>query len=351
MKAVVFHDVGDIRVEDVPKPELQNPEDAIVRITQTCICGSDLHILHGSLAVIPGSIIGHEFVGVVEEVGPAVVNVKPGDRVLGAAGIACGQCESCRSGLVIACKDLGVYGCGPLLGDLPGAQAEYIRVQYANFTLEKIPDELTDDEVVLVGDILSTAYMGALGITPGGPSIQVGDTVAIFGAGPVGLCAVAVSRLFGPARIIAIDMLDYRLDMAVRMGADYVINVSKMDVADAIAEITGGKGANFVIEAIGSTRAFDDALGVVGYGGTIACIGIYEDPVELPIQMLLPKNISIKMGLANVAHMKTLIELIRNRKLDLTPMITHKLPLEEAVKAYEMFDKKEDGVIKVILIP
>jgi len=351
MKALVYRGVGDIRLEEVPRPALQGPEEAIVKVTTSSICGSDLHIVHGHLGVEPGTIVGHEFTGVVEEVGPAVAGVKPGDRVLGAAGVWCGQCPACRSNLSIACKHLGIYGCGPMFGSLQGAQAEYIRVPFANVTLEKIPDGLTEEQVLFVGDILSTAYMGAEGITPGGPGIQPGSTVAVFGAGPVGLCAVAAARLFGPARIISVDMVDYRLEMAARLGADRVINAAREDPAAAITEITGGWGADFVIEAIGSTEAFTVCLSVVAPGGTVSAIGVFQQPVELPIHLLLAKNIGVKMGLANLIHMKRLIGLIQAGKLDLTPIITHRLPLAEVVRGYEIFEKKLDGCVKVLLKP
>lgn len=351
MKAVVYKGPEEIAVEEVPNPCIEAPEDAIVRITKTAICGSDLHILHDELGVLPGTIIGHEFTGVVEEVGPAVTNVKIGDRVAGAAGIACGRCEACLNHLVVACQHLGIYGCGPLFGDLPGAQSEYIRVQFANMTLERIPDNLTDEQVLFVGDILSTAYMAAEGITPGGPGIQRGSTVAVLGAGPVGLCAVAAARLFGPARIIAVDLFDYRLDMAARLGADYIVNAADSDAADAIIDLTGGRGADFIIETTGKSSAFDQGLQAIAYGGTMSIVGIYQDPVELPVHLYLPKNVGIRMGLANVTQMKKLIRLIEAGRLDLTPIITHRMPLSDAVKGYEIFDKKLDGAIKVVLEP
>ncbi|MFZ5645849.1 MAG: alcohol dehydrogenase catalytic domain-containing protein [Bacillota bacterium] len=351
MKAVLYKEPGIISVEEVPRPQIQEPEDAIIKITKTAICGSDLHMFHGYLGVLPDTIIGHEFTGVVEEVGPSVTAVRPGDRVLGAAGIACGQCKSCRDNLVVACKHLGIYGCGPLFGDLPGAQAEYIKVQFANFTLEKIPDGLTDEQVLFVGDILSTAYMGALGITPGSEGITHGSTVAVFGAGPVGLCAVAVSHLFGPARIIAVDKLDYRLEMAANLGADHVINVLMDDPVEVISNITDDWGADFVIESTGETEVLEQCFTAVAPGGIVSAIAVYHGPVELPIHFILPKNIGVKMGLANLVHTKKLIKLIECGKLDLTPIITHRLPLSEAQKGYKLFDEKLDGCIKVILEP
>lgn len=351
MKAVVYRGIGDIGLEDVPRPQIQGPEDAIVRVTTTSICGSDLHILRGYLGLEPGTIVGHEFTGVVEEVGSAVTKVKPGDRVLGAAGVWCGRCPACRKNLGIACEHVALYGCGPLYGNLQGVQAEYVRVLYADATLEKIPEDLTDEQVLFVGDILSTAYMAARGMNPCEPGIQPGSVVAIFGAGPVGLCAVSVARLFGPAKIIAVDMEDYRLNMATRLGADHVINASREDPTEAIMEITGKWGADYVIEAIGSPEAFDQCLTAVAAGGTVFVIGVFQEPVEVPIQFLMSKNISIKMGLANLIYMKELIALIQNGKLDLTPIITHRLPLAEAEKGYELFKKRLDGAIKVIFKP
>lgn len=351
MKAIVYRGIGDIRLEDVPRPQIQGPEDAILRVTTTSICGSDLHIFHGHLGLEPGTIVGHEFTGIVEEVGSAVTKVKPGDRVLGAAGVWCGRCPACLDNRPFACEHVALYGCGPLLGDLQGVQAEFVRVLFADVSLEKIPDNLTDEQVLFVGDILSTAYMGVTGINPGEPAIQPGSTVAIMGAGPVGLCAVSVSHLFGPAKIIAVDMEDYRLNMAAQLGADHVINVSKEDSTDAIMDITGGRGADYVIEAVGNTEAFYQCLAAVAPGGTVSAVGVFREPVELQMQFLMIKNISIKMGLANLIHMKKLVNLIQNGKLDVTPIITHILPLSEAQRGYEIFDKKLDGAIKVIFKP
>lgn len=351
MKAIVYRGVGDIRLEEVPRPRIQGPEDAVVRVTTSSICGSDLHIMHGHLGLEPGTIIGHEFTGVVEEVGSAVTKVKPGDRVLGAAGVWCGRCPACRNNLIIACEHIALYGCGPLFGDLQGVQAEYARVLFADVSLEKIPENLTDEQVLFVGDILSTAYMGATGINPGEPGIQPGSVVAVMGAGPVGLCAVSVAHLFGPAKIIAVDMEDYRLKIATRLGADHIINASQEDPTEAIMDITGKWGADYVIEAVGAPEVFDQCLTAVAPGGTVSSIGVFQEPVELPMQFLMTKNISIKMGLANLIHMKKLINLIQNGKLDLTPIITHSLPLAEAQKGYEIFEKRLDGAIKVLFKP
>jgi len=351
MKAVIYRGVGDIRVEDVPKPKIQSPEDAIVRVTTASICGSDLHVLHGFMGVEPGTVIGHEFVGVVEEVGSAVTKVKPGDRVLSMAGVNCGRCRACRSRLIFACESGGIFGCGPMFGNLQGVQAEYARVLYADETLEKIPEGLTDEQVIFVGDILATAYMGVAGVNPDGKGIQPGSVVAIFGAGPVGLCTVAVARLFGASLVIVMDMEDYRLAMATRLGADKVINVSQADPVGAIMDITDGWGAELVVEAAGSPVSLVNCLAAVAIGGTISVIGVINQPVEVSFAQIIPKNITIQTGLANVIHTQRLISLIKTEKLDLTPIITHRLPIEEAVRAYGIVDKKLDGAIKVILKP
>jgi len=351
MKALVYRGIGDIRLEDVPRPEMQGPEDAIVRVTTTSICGSDLHILHGLLRVEPGTVIGHEFVGVVEEAGPVVTRVKPGDRVLGMAAVNCGRCRACRERLIFACENGGAYGCGPKMGNLQGVQSEYARVLYANETLEKLPEGLADEQVLFAGDILATAYTGVAGVNPDGKGIQPGSVVAVFGSGPVGLCAVAVARLFGASQVIALDREDYRLAMATRLGADRVINVSQVDPAAAIMDITGGWGADLVVEAVGSPVSLAGCLSTVAVGGTVSVIGVILKPVEVPFNKLLPRNVTIQTGLGNFIHAKRLISLIQAGKLDLTPLITHCFPLTEAAKGYEIFEKRLDGAIKVVLKP
>lgn len=321
-------------------------------ISSAAICGSDLHILHSSfLGVQKGTILGHEFAGVVKEVGPAVQNIKPGDRVVGGAGVSCGKCSFCRSNMILACPHLSLYGHGPLLGDLQGAQAERIRVPFADMTLEKIPDRLNDEQVIFVGDILSTAYMGVAGALPGRPALQPGNTVAVFGAGPVGLCAVAAARLLGPSQIIAVDKEEYRLKMAMRLGADTVVNAAQEEPVTAIINHTGGRGADLVIEAIGSPEAFAACVASVAFYGNISVLGAFQQPVEMPMIMLFRKNISISVGLVNLIYMKKLIGLIEAERLDLTPIITHRMPLDEAAYAYHIFANKLDNSVKIILKP
>ncbi len=351
MKAVIFREPGSVAVADVAKPEIQGPQDAIIKVTVAGICGSDLHIMHGDLLVEPGTIIGHELTGVVVEVGSGVTGFKPGDRVLAAAGVWCGRCEACRRQTPMACEHAGIYGCGPLLGDLPGTQAEYALVRFADQTLYHIPQGLTDEAVLFAGDILSTAYMAAEGITSDSRGIQPSDRVAIFGAGPVGLCAVASAKLFNPASIMVVDRVPYRLKAASQMGADVVINLDEEDPVGKIFALTESWGAEYVIETVGSPAAFADCIGAAACGGTVAIVGVYSEPVELPIHLYLLKGLGITMSLVTMQHVPHLLKLIEEGTLDLTPLITHKLPLAEAAKGYQIFDQKEDGAIKVLLYP
>ncbi len=235
----------------MPEPTLHDPEDAIVRVTAASICGSDLHVLHGLMPKMEPGIIGHEFVGVVESAGSAVERFKPGDRVVGPAAVWCGRCRACRKGLPSACENGAIFGNGPLFGALEGAQADYVRVPYANVTLHPIPDGLSDERVIFAGDILPTGYSAVAGLAPGSRGVRPGDTVVIFGAGPVGLCAVASARVFDPARIIVVDMEEYRLEMASLLGADLVIDASTEDVRKLVKEATDGWGADYVVEAVG----------------------------------------------------------------------------------------------------
>ncbi|MGV8056692.1 MAG: zinc-binding dehydrogenase [Smithellaceae bacterium] len=351
MKAVVYRGKGDIRLEDVPKPKIQGPEDSIVRVTLAAICGSDLHILNGVVKVDPGTIIGHEFVGVVEEVGSQVTTVKPGDRVVGMAAVSCGRCRACLSRQATACENGGSYGCGPGLGNLQGVQAEYARALFSDRTLEKIPDGVTDEQAIFIGDNLTTAYTAVAGVNPNGRGIEPGSVVAIYGAGPVGLSAIAVSRLFGASQIIALDKENYRLDLATRLGADKVINVSEGNPVKAIKGLTDRWGADLVIEAVGSPVSLGSCLASVAIGGTVAVMGVIMQPVEVPFPRLLPRNVTIQTGQGNFIYNKKLMNLVQVGRLDMTPIITHRLSLAEAVKGYEIFEKRLDEVVKVVLRP
>ena len=352
MRAVVYRGPGDIRLEQAPEPVIQGPEDAIVRVTTSSICGSDLHILRGLMPQMePGSIIGHEFTGVVAEVGAAVTRVKAGDRVVGPAAVWCGRCRACLRGFPMACERGAIFGNGPLFGDLQGAQADYVRVPFSDTTLQAIPDGLSDEQVIFAGDILPTAYSAVTGLAPGGPGVRRGDTVVVFGAGPVGLCAVASARLFEPARIVAVDMEGHRLSMACRLGADAVVDASREDVRKVVKEITVGWGAEYVIEAVGRQESLGNALAVAAPGGTVSVVGVFQQPVLINAPRMLARNVSLTMGMGDLGHIKELVGLIQAGRLDLTPIITHRMALDEAGRAYEIFEKKADGAIKILLTP
>lgn len=354
MRAVVYHGANDIRLEEVPEPQLQGPEDAIVRVTAASICGSDLHVLHGLMPQMnEGAIIGHEFVGVVEAAGDAVAaaGFKPGDRVVGPAAIWCGRCRACEAGLLSACENGAIFGNGPLFGGLDGAQADLVRVPYAGVTLHHIPEGLSDERVLFAGDILPTAYSAVAGLAPGSRGARPGDTVVIFGAGPVGLCAVASAKVFDPARIIVVDMEEYRLQMAGRLGADLVIDASKEDVRKLVKEATDGWGADYVVEAVGKQETLNSAVAVSAPGGVVSVVGVFQQPVSINAPRMLSKNSTLSIGMGDLGRIQELIHLIAADRLDLTPLITHRMPLADVMAAYDMFEKRADGAIKILLTP
>jgi alcohol dehydrogenase len=350
MRAVVYEGPDDLRLEEVAEPPLQDSEDAIVRVTTASICGSDLHVLHGLMPNMrAGTIVGHEFTGVVHAVGPAVTRFRTGDRVVGPAAVWCGRCRPCLSGLYGACEWGGVFGSGPLFGNLEGAQADYVRVPFSDVTLRPIPEGLTDEQVIFAGDILPTAYSAVTGLNPRGRGVQAGDSVVVFGAGPVGLCAVACARLFDPSRIIVVDMEPYRLAMAARLGADRVVDASTEDVRAVIREATEGWGADCAVEAVGRQETLNDAVAVAAPGGCVSVVGVFQRPVSVNAPRLMAKNVSLTMGMGDLGRIAELVDLIQTGRLDLTPIITHRMSLDEAVGAYETFDKRTDGAIKILL--
>jgi threonine dehydrogenase-like Zn-dependent dehydrogenase len=347
MKAVVFDGKGSVKVTDMPKPDLQESKDALVRITHSSICGSDLNILRGKIVLEENGIMGHEGVGVVEEVGPGVTRIKAGDKVVISYSVQCGECESCRNGWVVFCERGGMLGHGKQWGGFGGTQAEWLRVPYADANLQPIPPNLTEEQVLFVSDILSTGYQAC---EYGG--IRPGDFVVIFGAGPVGLCTVAAAKLFGPRKVVSVDLADYRLAAATRLGADAVLNPGKMNVVEEIKKMTNGKGAEVTIEAVGSSQTFDWCFESVRRGGTISIVGVFpSDKVGVSLRDMLRWNIQMRAGRANVVHMERLVSLIEGGKLDLRSLITHRMSLDEAPKAYEMFAARSQDVIKIILTP
>jgi alcohol dehydrogenase len=352
MRAVVYHGLHDIRRETVPRPVLQGPRDAIVRVTAASICGSDLHVLHGLMPQMnEGAIIGHEFVGVVESVGDGVAGFAAGDRVVGPAAVWCGRCRACRAGLLSACENGAIFGNGPLFGDLDGAQADYVRVPFADVTLHHIPAGLSDEAVLFAGDILPTAYSALAGLAPGSRSPRPGDTIVVFGAGPVGLCAVASARVFDPARIIVVDMEEYRLEMAARLGADLVIDASVQDVRRIIKEATDGWGADYVVEAVGRQETLNNAIAVSAPGGVVSVVGVFQQPASINAPRMLAKNTTLTIGMGDLGRIQELIDFIAAGRLDLTPLITHRMSLDDVIAAYDIFEKRTDGAIKILLTP
>ena len=345
MRALTFQGEKSVRVDDVPKPSIVNPDDALVRVTTTAICGSDLHLYHSRIPIQPGAILGHEFVGVVEEVGSHVSRVKPGDRVVACFFTFCGICALCRRGWFSQCESKGVFGYGEYFGDLGGGQAEYVVSPLANQTLEPIPDGVSDEQALFVGDILATGYFGAdrAGIEPG-------DTVAVIGAGPVGLMAIMAANLFGPAKIFAVDMVPERLELARRLGA-IPLNASEVHPAEHLKKLVGGRGVDRSIEAVGLSATIETAVHCVRPGGTVSVVGV-PDTTEgnFPYMRMWWNNITYTGGVCNVpAYMRRLLDLIEGGKLDPAQIVSHRMKLDEGVEAYQMFDERR--ATKILLTP
>ena len=344
MKALVYRGPGKIGIEDVAMPQICEPDDAIVKVTTSTICGTDIHIQQGGMPEVESPrIIGHEFVGEVVAVGPAVRNSKVGDKVAVSCVTQCGECFYCVRGIYSHCTT-GSWIFGYMID---GCQAEYVRVPHANLGLFPIPEDLTEEDVLFVGDILSTGYFGAENAC-----IEPGDTVAVMGSGPVGMCAMATARLWGPSRIIAVDMIQERLDKAVENGvADMGLNPAKVNVPEAIRELTGGRGADRTIEAVGAKGTYELALEAVRPGGNVSIIGVFEQPQTLELNKLWIKNIQINMGLVNANRIPELIKLIQAGKINTNFLCTHRAPLNDIVKGYDIFGNKKDNCLKWIVTP
>jgi alcohol dehydrogenase len=351
MKGTVFYGPHDVRVERVDDPILQSPTDALVRITRAGICGSDLHFYHGQFPIAPGFVLGHEGVGVIEEVGAGVEHLKKGQRVVVSGVVACGRCFFCRRGQSSQCSESGsaVFGYGAnsagKLGYLGGEQSEAVRVPMADYTCFPLSDAIDDDAAVFLADILPTSFFGAVN-----GNIRPGDTVAIFGCGPVGLCAVMSAKLFGPAEVIAVDSIDYRLALARKLGAHAI---TAADAPQTILDRTEGRGADVTIEAVGNESALTSAIMSARGGGTVSVIGAFAAPsFNFPIGYAFAKDLSFKIGLANInAHIPELARLIEKGALDPRPLVSHVMPLADAAKGYEIFNAHKDNVIKVLLKP
>lgn len=351
MKATVFHGRNEISVEEVEKPRAAAGE-AVIRVTLTTICGTDLHILKGEYPVAPGLIIGHEPVGVIEELGEGVSGYDVGDRVLVGAITPCGQCRACLSGHSSQCghgegyEALGGWRFGNTLN---GAQAEYLRVPYAQANLAKIPDELTDEQVVLLADIASTGFSGAESA-----GLKIGDSVVVFAQGPIGLCATAGARLMGAALIVTVDGDENRLAMSKRMGADVTLDYRGVDVVAEVKRLTGG-GADVAIEALGTQQTFESALRCLRPAGTLSSLGVYSGKLEMPYEAfaagLGDHRIVTTLCPGGKERMRRLMEVVRGGRVDLTPLLTHSFPLDDIQKAYDLFGGRLDGVMKVAIKP
>jgi len=344
MKAIVYHGPGQKAWEDVPDPVIIDDTDAVVRVDAVTICGTDLHILKGDVpAVTDGRILGHEAVGTVESVGAGVKNVKVGDRVLVSCVTACGACRYCREGSFGQC--LG--GGGWILGHkIDGTQAEYVRVPFADNSTYAIPDGVTDEQILMLADILPTGY--EVGVLNG--NVQPGDVVAVVGAGPIGLSAIMASKLFSPSHIIAIDLEDSRLEAAKQFGADVVINNGREDALAIVREMTGGLGADVSMEAVGIPATFELATQLVRPGGHIANIGVHGEPATLHLEELWIRNVTITTGLVDTSSTPTLLRLAQGHQMDVDQFITHHFTLDQFEEAYDVFSRAgETGALKVVL--
>ena len=388
MKANCWMGKKKVQVEEVPDPKILNSNDAIVRITSTAICGSDLHLYNGFVPTMErGDVLGHEFMGEVVEVGPSVRNLKVGDRVVVPFPIACGACASCEAQMFSLCENSnpnawiaekllghspsGIFGYSHMLGGFAGGQAEYARVPFADVGPLKVPEDLTDDQVLFLSDIFPTGYMGAEMC-----DIQGGDVVAVWGAGPVGQFAIASAYLLGAERVIAIDRFKYRLDMArERAGASDTINYEELNVQDALLELTGGRGPDKCIDAVGMeahghgmTYAYDrlkqatmmetdrpialrEAILACRNGGVVSVIGVYGGFIDkFPMGAIMNRSLTIRSGQCHThRYMRPLLDRIQNGEIDPSFVITHRMPLDQAARGYEMFLNKEDNCEKVVL--
>lgn len=345
MLAYTYVERGKFELQEKQKPALQDDRDAIIRVTLASICTSDLHIKHGSVPrAVPGVTVGHEMVGVVEAVGPAVAAVKPGDRVAVNVETFCGECFFCKHGYVNNCTDPNggwALGCR-----IDGGQAEYVRVPYADNGLTKIPDSVTDRQALFTGDILSTGYWAAQ-IS----QIQPGDTVLVLGAGPTGLCTMMCARLYRPAHILAVEPDPARRALALAQGwADEAVEPGP-HAAEVLKSWTDGRGADVVLEAAGGRDTFQTAWQLARPNATVTVVAMYEEPQVLPLPDMYGKNLTFKTGGVDACHCGEILELIAAGKLNAEPLITHTYPMERVMEAYDLFEQKGDSVLKIAVQP
>jgi len=343
MKALVFHGPKKIEWEEKDKPTIQNPTDVIVRITKTTICGTDLHILGGDVpAVTDGRTLGHEGIGIVEEVGTGVNNFKPGDKVLISCVTSCGRCDYCKKAMYAHCENGGW-----ILGHLiDGTQAEYVRIPYADTSMYHLPPGTDEEALVMLSDILPTSL--EIGVING--EVQPGDVIAIVGAGPIGMSALLTAQLYSPAEIIMIDLDDNRLEMSKKFGATQTVNSSKSDAVKQVMELTDGKGVDVAIEAVGFPVTFDICQQILKPGGRLANVGVHGKPVELHLEQLWIRNVKISTGLVSTSTTPMLLKTVESGKISPQQLVTHRFPLDQIIQAYDVFgNAAKEKAMKVIL--
>lgn len=343
MKALVYRGVGDIALEERPDPQLQQPGDAVVRLVKTTLCGTDLHIIKGDVPTCePGRILGHEGIGVVEQVGAAVSQFKPGDRALISCISSCGKCDFCRKGMTSHCRTGGW-----ILGHLiDGTQAEKVRIPHADTSLYHIPAGVEEEAMVMLSDILPTGF--ECGVLNG--RVQPGGSVAIVGAGPVGLAALLTAQFYSPARIIMIDLDDNRLEVARRFGASDCLNAGDGQLVEKVMALTGGLGVDSAIEAVGVPATFTLCESIIAPGGDIAVLGVHGKPVELHLERLWSHNITLRTRLVDAVTTPMLLKSVEAGKLQPEQLITHHFALADILEAYDTFGKAaENKALKMII--
>jgi len=346
MKAAVFIRPGRIALEERPVPAV-GPRDALLKVTTTTICGTDVHILKGEYPVAPGRIVGHEPVGVIAELGSAVTGYRIGQRVISGAITPCGQCHSCLDGHAAQCggRPMGGWRLG---NTIDGCQAEYVLIPDAIANLAPIPDGLTDEQVLMCPDIMSTGFAGAES-----GHVRIGDAVAVFAQGPIGLSATAGARLRGAALVIGVDGVPERLALAKRVGADVVIDVRNEEPVEAIRRLTGGRGVDVAIEALGTPGTFESCLRVLKPGGVLSSLGVYSGKLAIPVDALAAglgdHTIVTSLCPGGKERMRRLMNVVASRRIDLGPFVTHRFELDRIEEAYALFAAQKDGVIKVAI--
>jgi 2-desacetyl-2-hydroxyethyl bacteriochlorophyllide A dehydrogenase len=344
MRAVTFQAANEVRVEEKPDPEVTAADEALIRVEASGICGSDLHIYHGRVPVEQGFTIGHEYVGTVLEAGDAVDRVAVGDRVLGCFHTACATCVACLRGDYHRCERQRTFGHGSHLGDLQGAQAELLLVPRANLTLRRVPEGMSDEAALFAGDVMGTGYHAVAHA-----GMRSGDTVAVLGLGPVGLCAVQAALAGGAVKVFAIDSVAARLEMAASFGATS-IHLTEEDPKKAVRAATDGRGVDVVVDAVGDPAPLAMAISLCRDAGTVSGIGAYAGKGEVPLGLAWLKGLQLRLGLANViAHVDRVLGLIEAGRLDPGPLVTHHMKLDDAAEAYEIYDNRE--ALKIVLTP